>query len=292
MSLPELATPIRIYWDMTPLPALPPDHGKIAADIIALKVLSLDICATGQSIPASTFSIIKSCIDARIGVTLTVSPGGFDREAIDALLAAPPRELLLEIASPGELAALGPLHPAVSGISFPLCSANWQGIPEIIRLCADKGIKSLVFPMQRLYGGGAPFHIPAHGLAAIAESLLAFTPPPDMRITAHDPFVWRAVFPRIPFPNGRCQAANTMLSIDPQGVVYPCPVMPIPLGDLRSDSLKEIAKGSAKKELRAKLLRLPGDCVDCTVAGSCKGGCRGRAERVSGSWDGIDPGCR
>ena len=33
MSIPELATPIRIYWDLTPLPDDPPDHGSIAAEI-------------------------------------------------------------------------------------------------------------------------------------------------------------------------------------------------------------------------------------------------------------------
>jgi GeoRSP system SPASM domain protein len=83
-----------------------------------------------------------------------------------------------------------------------------------------------------------------------------------------------------------------MLSIDPKGVVYPCPVMPVPIGDLQITTLKEIAKGVVKKELRAKLLKLPADCIGCELAESCKGGCRGRGERISGSWDGIDPACR
>jgi GeoRSP system SPASM domain protein len=82
-----------------------------------------------------------------------------------------------------------------------------------------------------------------------------------------------------------------MLSIDRNGFVYPCPVMPVPLGDLKSMSLKEIAKGVAKRELRSRLLILPAECAGCSEAESCKGGCRGRGEKVSGSWESLDPGC-
>lgn len=292
MSLPELATPIRIYWDLTPLPPEPPDHGKIAADIIALKILHLDLTATGGSIPQACYSIIQTCAAARAGVALTVSPAAFTGRTAEALRLHPPKELLLEVGSSDELQNLTPLPPAVAGISLPLSAENWRQIPDVIRSCAEKGMKRLVFPMQRLYRGEAPFQIPAAGLAAIADALASFTPAPGLRITAHDPFVWRAIFPGSPFPDGRCQAANTMLSIDQHGIVYPCPVMPIPLGNLQEMTLKEIAAGLLKKELRARLLELPAECSGCFDAESCKGGCRGRGERASGSWETVDPGCR
>jgi len=292
MSLPELSTPIRIYWDLTPLPAEPPDHGKIAADIIALKILNLDITATGQSIPGACFSIIKNCAAARLAVSLTVSPAALSAGAAEALALNPPKEILFDVQCAAELYSLHPLPAAVAGISFPLCNENWQQIPDIIRFCSDNGIKRLVFPMQRLYAGEVPFHIPSHGLTAIASSLSSFTPAAGLRITAHDPFVWRAIFPHTPFPNGRCQAANTMLSIDRDGFVYPCPVMPVPLGNLKDMTLKEISKGPGKKELRSLLLSLPTECNGCSEAESCQGGCRGRGERVGGSWGSLDPGCR
>ncbi len=292
MSLPELTTPIRVYWDMTPLPLNPPDHDKIAADIIALKILNLDITATGQSIPPSCFSVIKTCVAARIGVTLTVSLESLTAAAIDTLTLNPSKEILLECKFLDELRSLNPLPSPASGISFPLSSDNWQQIPDIIRFCSHKGFKRLVFPMQRLYKGEAPFHIPGKDLEAISNSLSSFTPDPEMRITAHDPFVWRAIFPHTSFPNGRCQAANTMLSIDSAGTVYPCPVMPIPLGNLCEVTLKEIAKSELKRTLRSRLLALPSGCDNCEDAESCKGGCRGRAEKLSGSWEATDPGCR
>lgn len=291
MSLPELSTPIRIYWDITPAPVTHACHLQIAEDIIALKILNLDISVTGESIPDSCFTVLKKCTEARIGITLTISAPLFTKSLTESLATVPPKELLLETTSIEEIFSLDYSHPAFSGFSFPINENNWMQIPDLIRFVSEKGIKRLVFPMQRLYNCETPFHLPAHGITSISESLSSFNPDPYLRITAHDPFVWRAIFPTTPFPNGRCQAANTMLSIDQNGVVYPCPVMPVPLGDLQMTTLREIAKGPFKKELRARLLNLPAECTGCEISDSCKGGCRGRGERISGSWDGIDPGC-
>lgn len=292
MSLPELSTPIRVYWDLTPLPIDPPDHEKIVAGIIELKILNLDITATGIPIPLSCVSILKRCAAAGLGTTLTISPSSLSTAAIDLLALAPPKELLFEVTNIDALLSLKPLPASVSGVSFPIDENNWTYVPQVIRFCSEQGMKRLVFPMQRLYKGEAPFHIPAHGLAEITANLTSFQAPPGLRITVHDPFVWRAIFPHTPFPEGRCQAANTMLSIDQNGSVYPCPVMPVPLGNLKEMTLKEIAKGEIKKAVRSRLLLLPGECAECTAAESCKGGCRGRGERISGTWEALDPGCK
>lgn len=292
MSLPELATPIRIYWDLTPLPAAPPDHERIAAEIIDLRILNADLVATGSVIPAACPAVVARLMASRISVTLTVSPGALNGALAAELAAAPPKELLVEVGSLAELDALLPLHSSVAGIAFPVDDGNWQQLPGVVSRCGAAGLKRLVVPMQRLYDGEEPFHIPREGLAQVAAAIEAAPPAAELRITVHDPFIWRAIFPRTPFPEGRCQAANTMLAIDSRGLVYPCPVMPLPLGDLATTGLKEIARGAAKKELRARLLRLPRECAPCPDADACKGGCRGRGERLSGSWDSLDPGCR
>jgi GeoRSP system SPASM domain protein len=291
MSLPELSTPIRIYWDLTPLPAVPPDHEKIVAGIIELKILNLDITATASTIPASCFKVLEKCTGARLRVTLTVSPAAYSAQA-EILALAPPNELLFEVTGIDTLRSLFPLPQPVEGVSFPLGEHNWEQIPDVIHFCSKNGIKHLVFPMQRLYRGEVPFYIPASGLKAISDALLTFSSAPGLSVTAHDPFVWRAIFPLSPFPEGRCQAANTMLSIDQEGIVYPCPVMPVPLGSLNEMTLKEIAKGEFKKAVRARLLSLPAECAECPDAESCKGGCRGRGERVFGTWEAFDPGCK
>lgn len=292
MSLPELTTPIRIYWDLTPLPASPVDAEKICVEIIDQKVLSLDLTATGEVLPDDCFTILELCRSARIAATLTVSPTVLTERTCLRLAVAPPKELLVEITDTGGLPAGTGLPSEVAGISFPVIESNWQQLPAIFRFAFDNGCRRLVLPMQRLYSGEKPFHLTRQQLETLTRELQHIPRGQDMRITVHDPFLWRGVFPETPFPQGRCQAANTMLAIDPAGVVYPCPTMPIPLGDLNAESLDDITRGRVKKELRARLLRLPAGCDACGDATACKGGCRGRGNQLTGSWDGIDPACR
>lgn len=292
MSLPELTTPIRLYWDLTPLPVTPLDQERICREIIGLKILTLDLTATGGEFPPVCFPILEQCRSARLAVTLTVSPEALTAGVLLRLAAAPPKELLVEINDMGQLPPGTTLPAGVAGISFPVNGANWKQLPELFRYTFDSGISRLVLPMQRLYGGEKPFYLSRTQLAELTAALAPVPRNPALRITVHDPFLWRGIFPATPFPEGRCQAANTMLAIDPEGIVYPCPTMPVPLGDLKVTSLGEIARGTAKKELRAHLTRLPAGCQECSDGDACKGGCRGRGERLSGSWEGIDPACR
>jgi len=292
MSLPELSTPIRLYWDITPLPASPLDLVRICEEILDLKILSLDLTVTGEVLPNDCYTILELCRSARLAVTLTISPEALNDRSGLSLAVAPPREILLEIRSMSQLPGGTPLPPEVAGISFPVNGGNWRQIPALFRFAFDCGCSRLVLPMQRLYSGEKPFYLTREQLETLTVELKSIPRSQDMRITVHDPFLWRGVFPEIPFPQGRCQAANTMISIDQSGIVYPCPTMPVPIGDLKRESLRDIAHGSAKRELRKRLLSLPEMCVSCAEAVSCKGGCRGRGERISGSWDEIDPACR
>jgi len=291
MSLPELSTPIRLYWDITPLPEVPVDHVRICGEIISLKILSLDLIASGSDVlPDSCFEIIEQCRTAHLPVTLTLSPEALTEGVRLRLAAAPPKELLFQLNDTADLPTALPSE--IAGISFAVTERNWRQLPELFRFALEQGCKRLVLPMQRLYAGKKAFHLTRSQQEELKATLATVPRNPAMRITVHDPFLWRGIFPETPFPEGRCQAANTMLSIDQNGIVYPCPTMPVPLGDLKKESLRDIARGSAKKELRAQLLRLPAECSLCGEAEACKGGCRGRGERIAGSWEGIDPACR
>lgn len=292
MSIPELSIPIRLYWDIAPVPWASPDRERIADEIIALKILHLDITAYGECNPECFGSVIKRFAASRIAVVLTVSTDSLERTICEVLPFCSLKELLVEVRSLAEAKSLLPLQSAVTGFSFPVTDRNWKEIPLLIRLLSESGVKRLVFPMQRLHADETPFYLSVQNQNIVASELSTVSPYENLRITAHDPFIWRAVFPHSAFPNGRCQAANTMLYIAPDGVVYPCPVMPVPIGDLKIDSLRHLATGNIKKNIRAKLLNLPMECASCAMADSCKGGCRGRSERIYSSWDKIDPGCK
>ena len=144
------------------------------------------------------------------------------------------KELLVAIDRPELLGDIPTLTDA--GLSFFVRGDNWRDLPKVVALCRDLGISRLVLPMQRLYHGEKPFLLNRKDQAELEDSLAAVGEVGGLRLTIHDPFLWRAFNPGIPFPQGGCQAANTMIAISPDGGVYPCPTLPERLGDIRYDS--------------------------------------------------------
>jgi GeoRSP system SPASM domain protein len=146
--------------------------------------------------------------------------------------------------------------------------------------------------MQRLYNNEVPFFITRLEQLELADHLSKIGGVKDLSLTIHDPFLWRAFNPGIPFPQAGCQAANTMIAISPDGGVFPCPSLPVRLANIGHKSLKEIILSTEKKEFRRRLLTPPGDCCDCAEISICRGGCRGRGLVQEGSLNGIDKACR
>jgi len=86
-----------------------------------------------------------------------------------------------------------------------------------------------------------------------------------------------------------CLAGRGYFRITPQGRVTPCPYIPTVIGDLATNSLREIW------ERHPLLLRLrtelpAGKCGDCDFRYSC-GGCRARALARHGELLAADPSC-
>jgi radical SAM protein with 4Fe4S-binding SPASM domain len=88
-----------------------------------------------------------------------------------------------------------------------------------------------------------------------------------------------------------CGAGTSIISIAPDGRVYPCPLLHTKstvLGRLPEDSIWEILKQGASKI--EDVTCLPG-CLDCDVALFCGGGCRARAFAYTGDLSSEDPYC-
>jgi GeoRSP system SPASM domain protein len=145
--------------------------------------------------------------------------------------------------------------------------------------------------MQRLEIGGDCFQLGKAERQELAGRLREVGNLDKMRVTIHDPFLWRVFFQAVSFPNGSCQAANTMLHIAANGDVYPCPSLPVRLGSLATTPLSVIAVSPEKMNLRARLVSPPQGCLACAEVSNCLGGCRGRGYCVTDSWDEPDPGC-
>jgi len=89
---------------------------------------------------------------------------------------------------------------------------------------------------------------------------------------------------------GGCGAGRLYCVIQPNGVVTPCVFMPIVVGDLRKQSLKEIWLNSkVMNDLRDRS-KLEGRCGHCEYKYIC-GGCRARAYAYYRDYLAPDPGC-
>lgn len=88
-----------------------------------------------------------------------------------------------------------------------------------------------------------------------------------------------------------CVGGNLNCWIDAAGNVYPCSFLreQFNAGNIREMSLRDIWLYSANLQLFRSLTGNE-QCLACTYADSCRGGCRARAQEA-GNVEGIDPAC-
>jgi len=91
-------------------------------------------------------------------------------------------------------------------------------------------------------------------------------------------------------PRG-CEAANSIVFIDPVGRIYPCQTLMIPMGDLNRDKLDAVWASEIRKRIRREVGSLPGSCSSCLYLDRCQGGCRGAVYHLAGNYEAPDPFC-
>lgn len=87
-----------------------------------------------------------------------------------------------------------------------------------------------------------------------------------------------------------CQAGRGQGCVSANGTVFPCVLLPIPIGNIRETSFRQIWETSTViSELRERT-RLEGKCLRCAVRAQC-GGCRAIAYARTGRYLAEDPRC-
>ena len=293
----ELASPITIYWDLPPDPQDTDLLQRISADISTCRPLMLQLYSNAVQPKGGLLFVLKQLRNSPIAISVTIPlsalrnlPDGFFNEkgVRELLLYTNSLADLTEKIDFGKTAAL----QTSLGISFSATRANWRQLPEVVSFCRNNGIRRLVLPMQRLYSNEPPFFINRQEQQELAAALAETGAVENLNLTIHDPFLWRAFNPTVPFPQAGCQAANTMIAIAPDGGVYPCPTLPVRLGSINENSLNEIILSPLKKQFRRSLLEPPGECRECCEMAVCRGGCRGRGLSLQGTLDGLDVACK
>jgi GeoRSP system SPASM domain protein len=283
----ELRSPIRLYWDITPAPSPEPDYIRICSELASSRSLTIHLTDLGEILNSNIAEIISLLSVSTMAISLTVSHKA-TAEALP-LFARGLRRIYVDVRSTEDIRSVA--ASGVSGVSFRSSCDNHHLLPDIIACCIETGIAELQLPMERLILGAEPLCLSRAEREALAVRIKKIPFAGQLTMTANDPFLWRVVQPGIPFPDGICQAANTMLAIAPNGDLYPCPAMPVLLGNLQTAKYHEIIASTLKKELRGKILARPAGCSFCNMLDFCRGGCRGRGLHTAGSLDAADPGC-
>jgi len=110
------------------------------------------------------------------------------------------------------------------------------------------------------------------------------------QIRAHDFILTEALGLGGPEPQG-CEAANSMAYIDPEGGIYPCQTLMIPMGDLNLEKPDAVWASETRQRIRREVVAVPGPCSLCSCLGRCRGGCRGTVYHLTGCFEAPDPQC-
>jgi radical SAM protein with 4Fe4S-binding SPASM domain len=89
----------------------------------------------------------------------------------------------------------------------------------------------------------------------------------------------------------RCTAGDSLISILPDGDVYPCRRMPIKIGNVMETPLAKIYHGSGILRALRDRDRIGDGCRKCFFARVCRGGLRCLSYALTGSPFEADPGC-
>lgn len=92
---------------------------------------------------------------------------------------------------------------------------------------------------------------------------------------------------------GGCIAGIGTFSVEPDGTMLPCPVLPNQvIMNINSLTPEQMINAYAKNQFIHSLIerKLAGKCGDCRLRFNC-GGCRARAEGINGNYLAEDPDC-
>ena len=109
------------------------------------------------------------------------------------------------------------------------------------------------------------------------------------RILLYRP-LFAQIAPDDPTVGALCSAGNNALTIMPDGTVYTCRRLPIPIGNVLRDGLFSIWYDSEVLWNIRNPQKLGGKCRDCDLLANCRG-CRAMAHFCSGDYMAEDPQC-
>jgi radical SAM protein with 4Fe4S-binding SPASM domain len=311
----KLAAPLRVTWDWDwpPVahPAAPPRRPppdlvrEVGRELVRARVLLLEV---GYPDPAALAGgELARALDGFAGqLSLVLGPAAAAALGASGAGASPgAAELWLDItpagpdAAPTALAGTAPWE----GVRLYLTAGNLRAAAALLVDALARGASRVSLPCLPLFGAvlaaperTAPTPAQLREFADLILPALEAAPGVDLRV--HHYGLSELLRARGLRPAGEeapghtgCQAGTALAYVDPLGVLYPCASLPIPLERMGEGAIARAWAGEELRLLRGEIGRLPDACGACPAGESCRGGCRGWAQFLSGTWTTPGPDC-
>lgn len=170
---------------------------------------------------------------------------------------------------------------------------NYLEIPAMIRLAGDVGAAAIA--LERLIPEGSGEGLSDQVLSSdelrnlyqqVYEIAINDAP---VRVLLYRP-LFALIAPENNTVGAICSAGNNALTIMPDGTVYPCRRLPIPIGNVLADGFFKIWYGSEVLWRLRNPENLGGKCGGCHLLTQCRG-CRAMAYFTTGDYMAEDPQC-
>jgi len=184
-------------------------------------------------------------------------------------------------------------HGLVVGVMTTLSRANYKDIFSLVQLLESEGVDD--FALERLIPEGRGRHLEdqllsPEELRSLYERVYDIAvKTQNIRILMHRP-LFTLVAPEDPDAGALCSVGNNALTIMPDGTVYPCRRLPIPIGNILTDGLFSIWYDSEVLWNIRNPANIGGKCRHCDFLSNCRG-CRAMAYFCSGDYMAEDPQC-
>jgi len=173
-------------------------------------------------------------------------------------------------------------------LNVTLSARNADAVEELVAIARAAGVPRIGFSRLVPYGRGAELFgeiLSPERVRSVYERLRALKMP-GLTIGTGDPVATALDLGGTDGAGctavGGCAAGVSGITILPDGTLHPCRRLPIALGNLRTDSLREVwAASPVLTALRVKE-RYPGRCGRCDRWAACRG-CRAIAYAVTGA---------
>ncbi len=277
------------------------DDLLLIADALGHVKVGTLVISGGEPLLCRDFREILSYVSRRFARVTVLTNGTLmtyeDAECISDAMATV--QISIESANPrvhDSIRGPGSFDKAIAGISM-LREAGAEKI-EIVQTLTRRGVReargvielaralgvdyhfSLFLPVGRGSCHKGDMEIPAGELLRLFTEVCEKSPSPGEFLPPVELMVKQ-----------RCGAGSSIMSIGPDGKVYPCPLMhtdDMVLGKLPIDPVWEIARRGTQRMPDVKSLS---QCFSCNVALFCGGGCRARALAHTGDVFSQDPYC-